>query len=439
MTRRLLIFGFLILVFVGCAPVSITPTGTGISYPIDTPIVVPTATSTSIPTTLSSTPRSLNLFFPKNEKRCPENREVSFDKINIDSVTILSDLGHTGLWKYSAEDQAPILLKQLPLDSWRNLTIDPTGEKLAYIARNQDGSSSIWLLLLISGDQNEISRINYMEGAAPYIKWLTPNELLVGGSCAGAGCPFPIKVLKIANGTEVNVEEVEWTPNDNYLGFFASKGKYLALYSSSGNDIYNQFQVYDYLDGRKVSIFPWLDEKVLLYPLIGTNFGLFGSDNNLAMFIEQSYGFDVGIVTVNIEEMTQNLPYDSLMKRVFAEIQFNNMDYSFIVLNPSNTNLMISMSYTDDFNSSVDNNFSKPPYVEDSLFVVDLENPIIDEGLNELVFIDYCFTTTGYYSKGFSPDGHVSVFSSDDEIVFLNLGTGNISRLSGWLFVGWGK
>lgn len=439
MTRRLLIFGFLIVVFVGCAPVSITPTGTGISYPIATPIIAPTATSTSIQATLSPTPQPLNLFFPQIEKRCPENREVSFDKLDADSVAILSDLSHTGLWKYSTEGQAPILLKERSLDSWGNLTIDPTGEKLAYIVRSQDGSSSIWLFSLISGDQTEVSTINYMEGATPYIKWLTSDELLVEGSCAGAGCPFPIKVLNIANGTEINVEEVEWSPDDNYLGFFANKGKYLALYSSSGDDIYNQFHVYDYLDSRKVSVFPWLDEKIFFYPLIGTNFGLFGSDNNLAMFVEESYGFDVGIVATNIKEMTRNLPYDSLMKRVLAEIQFGDIDYSFIVLNPSNTNLMMSMSYTDYFNSSVENDFSKPPYVDDSLFVVDLENPVIDEGLNKLVFIDYCFATTGYYSKGFSPDGRVAVFGSDDEIVFLNLETGNISRLPGLLFVGWGK
>jgi hypothetical protein len=252
-------------------------------------------------------------------------------------------------------------------------------------------------------------------------------------------CPFPIKVLNIANGTEVNVEEVEWDPYYKYLGFFANKGKYLALYTSYADDTYNQFHVYDYLEGRKVSIFPWLDEKIFFYPLIGTNFGLFGSDNNLAMFVEQSYGFDVGVVAANIEEMTQNLSYDSLMKRVFTEIRFDDIDYSFIVLNPSNNNLMMSMSYTDYFNNSVDNSFSEPPYVKDSLFVVDLENPLVDGRRKELVFIDYCFATTGYGSKVFSPDGRVAVFGADDEIVFLNLETGNISRLPGWSFVGWGK
>jgi len=437
-----LAFGMLLMFFVGCAPVYVLPTAIPTQSPTSTSAFVPTTTPFSTPTLLPATSQPLNFYFPEVEKRCPENREVSFGELGIESglKVILSDINQTGLWRFSIENQVPILIKALPLDTWTGSSLNPTGENLAFIVRNQDNSSSIWLLSLISGDQSEIFSINYMEGAYPYIRWLSNDELLVGGSCAGAGCPFPIKVLNVTRGVEIDVEETDSGPYDNYLGFFANNGEYLALYSSYADDGYTQIHVYDYSASQKVWVFPWLEDKIFFYPLIGTNFGLFGSDNNVAMFVEQSYGFDVGVVDANVEKMTQALSYDSVMKRVVTDVQFGELDYSFIDLNPSNRGLIVNMSYTDYFNSTVNDDFTtEPKYVEDALFVVDLEHPVVDERISDLTFIDYCFMTTGYFNRGFSPDGRIEVFSSDNEIVFLNLETGNFSRMSGWLFVGWSK
>jgi hypothetical protein len=122
------------------------------------------------------------------------------------------------------------------------------------------------------------------------------------------------------------------------------------------------------------------------------------------------------------------------MKRVYTEIQFSDLKYYSIDLNPSNKKLMMSISYKDYSSDDVD-----VKEVENALFAVDLENPVVDGRFNDLTFFDYCFSTTDYFSNGFSPDGRIEVFISDDDIVFINLETGNISRVSDWSFVGWAK
>jgi hypothetical protein len=431
--------GLLLLCFMGCAPVASFSTE---AVPTSTVALVPTTIPFSSPTALTPTKQHLKFYFPEVEKRCSENREVSFDGLGVREhpTVILSDLGQTGLWKYSVENPKPILIYTYPLGKWTRFILNPTGEKLAFLIRNQDNSSSIWLLSLNSGDKRRISSINYFEGAYPNIQWISNNELLVTGSCAGAGCPFPIKILNITNGIEVNVEDTFSTPYDSYIGFIADEGEYWALYSSYADDGYTQFYVYDYTASRKLNIFPWLDGKIFFYPLIGTNFGLINSDKNFAMTVEQSYGFDVGVLSPGVEKITQGISYEAVMKRVVTEVQFSELDYVLFGLNPSNKNLLMKISYTDYLNNNPNDDLTTTPsFVGDALFAVDLQNHMIDGIRNEIIFIDYCFVTTGYIYRGLSPAGQIAVFSTDHEILFLNLETGNISRLSDWSFVGWTK
>jgi hypothetical protein len=269
---------------------------------------MPTVATFAIQPTLAATSQPLIFYIPEVEKMCPENREVSFDKlgVNKDSTIILADLAQTGLWKFSDENQEPILIKTIPFNSWYGRSLDPTGDNLAFIVRNEDNSSSIWLLSLSSGDQREIFNINYFEGAFPNIHWVSNNELLVNGSCAGAGCPFPIKVLNTSSGVEIDVEDTYSDPSDNFLGLYANNGRYSALYSSYKDDGFNQFYVYDYSAAKKISALPWLDDRIFFYPLIGTNLGLFYTGNSLIMFIEQSYGFDVVLLMRLLKSCLKN-------------------------------------------------------------------------------------------------------------------------------------
>jgi len=433
---RFLFFSLLISFYVGCTPVPVTLSKVDVPYPTSTSTGEFAVTPTTVLPTFTATSQPLVFYFPEIEERCPENRDVAFDMLDVnkDLSVILIDRDQTGLWKFSAEHQEPTLIKTLPFTTWYGRTLNPTGEYLAFIVRNDDNSSSIWLLSLSSGDEKEIFKIDYFEGAFPNIHWVSNNDLLVNGSCAGAGCPFPIKILNIANGFEMDVEDTYVSPYDNYINFVVNAGEYLAIYGTYADNGYSQFYAYDYIADRKLPIFPWLDKKIYFYPLIGTNLGLLDAGNYFVMTVKQSYGFDVSVIDADIENFTQDYLYDSVMRRVFTEIQFGDLKYSLIDLNQSNKSLMLSLSYTDYIDDTVN-----VKDIENALFAANVDTPVLDDRMDRLVFVDYCFTTTEYFNLGFSPDGQIEVFRSDDEIVFLNLKTGNISRLSGWSFVGWAK
>jgi hypothetical protein len=428
-----------VMVIVNCVPTPVAPIVTPTLSPTSTPTILPIATPLPTSTSLTPTSQPLHFYFPEVEKRCPENREVPVNKLGIDSdwQVILSDLDQTGLWNLDSKSLSPELIQELPMDKWMRKSISPDGKWLAYTTWNPDSSLSTWLLSLDSGEQREIININYLEGASSSASWLSQNELLVVGNCAGAGCPFPLKVINIDTGESLDVSDVDREPNDEYQTFYIDAGRYYALYSErNGGDDYINFYVYDYVTHQKIHVFPWLQNRIFFYPYVGTNLGLEFGQDKIFMMVEQSYGYDLGIVNVSTEALTQNVPYDALMKRVFTDLYFGELDFSFIVLNPLTNSLILSVSYKD----SIHNDFgSEPKDIEDAFFVIDLENPMVYPPLDYLVFTDYCFSTTGYYPKGISPDGKVVVFDSGSELTFLNMETGKISRLPDWSFIGWSR
>ena len=140
------------------------------------------------------------------------------------------------------------------------------------------------------------------------------------------------------------------------------------------------------------------------------------------------------MVDNRMEQWTQTTPYNSLMKRVVTDINFDELRFSFHAIDPSNGNLLLSMNYKDYLNSA-----DGTRNVENAFFVLDLMHPVIDQRINNLIFTDYCFATTGYQFKDFSPDGQIVVFASDEENIFLNLQTGYRARLADWQFIGWAR
>ena len=441
---RYLACGLLFMSFWGCAPTtSSMPTIIETLSPTSTSSFASTATAFSTETPLPIEGSSLKFFSPKIEKRCPENREVFVDKlgINQDLKIILSDQNQTGLWSLASENPSPQLIQKFPLDKWTNKSISPDGKRLAYTISNPDGSLSTRLLSLDSGEEHKIANIDYLEGASSSARWLSPNELVVVGSCAGSGCPFPLKVFNISNGKALDVYRTDRDPYDTYLGFYVSDGKYYALYSvGSGGDDYIDFYAYDYSTKQRIQIFPWLQDKIFFYPYGGTNLGMDFYSNKIFMMVEQSYGYDFGVVDASLQGLTQNTPYDLLMKRVVTDYYFSELDFSFVVLNPPNNTLLLSMSYKDYINGATNADFTtEPKNIVDAFFALDLDHPVLDRWVSYLIFTDYCFTTTGYYVNEISPDGKIVVLNSDDNIMLLNLETGYIAHLPNWRFVGWGK
>jgi hypothetical protein len=433
---RFLACGMLAMLVVGCGSVS--------DFQALTPTLAPTSTATLVPTTTSAsftaTNQPLNFFFPKVEKRCPENREVPVDKLGIDAEMriILSDLNQTGLWSLESNDSSPTLIQNLPMDKWTSKSISPDGKRLAYTIWNPDLSSSTWVYDLENKEQREILNIKYWEGLAPGVRWLSEQELLIINLPYQS---FPLYVANVSTGDSVEVSDVEREPYDEYQTFYTITGKYYPLYSAGNvGDDYTDFYIYDYSTHQKIPIFPWLQDKIFFYPYGGTNLGLDFYLNKIFIMVEQSYGYDFGVVDTSIRGLTQGTPYDVLMKRVVTEHYFDELDLRFVALSPSSDTLLLSMSYEDYTNGKVNNNFDiTPENVESAFFAVDLAHPVVNERVNRLVFQDYCLSTSEYYFTSISLDGHIVALSSDNEIMLLNLETGYRAHLPNWKFIGWAK
>jgi len=154
------------------------------------------------------------------------------------------------------------------------------------------------------------------------------------------------------------------------------------------------------------------------------------------MLVQQSYGFDLGIVEKSPESFTSLGDYDAIMKKVVAEMDFQNLRYYPVGLNSSSNSLFLDISYReylDDQKSTKE--------IENGFFSLDYQNVIHDDRIDYVVFKDYCFSESNTYFRDYSADGQFAVFANPErnKIVVLNLETGHVARLSGWEYVGWRK
>lgn len=438
--RSLVVCGMLLVFSFGCDPVSVSPIVIPTLPPTSTSAFIPTTTPLATPTALSVTTQPLKFYFPKVEKHCPDNREVPVDKLGIgtDTRIILSDLNQTGLWSLDSISPSPQLIQELPLDKWGSKSISPDGKMLAYTIWNPDNSSSTRLYDLETGVQRELLNIKYWDGLAPSIQWLSDQELLVVNLSYQR---FPLYVINISTLDMADVSDIDSEPYDEYLALYSDGEKYFTLYSVGNvGDDYTDFYVYDYSSRQKIQALPWLQNRIYFFPYIGTNLGMEFGMSKIFMTVEQSYGFDVGVVTPSIESLTQSNPYDVVTKRVFANTgnHFDRLRYSLIGLDPANGSLFLNMSYRDYIDET--NNIAdfKVSDIEGAFFSFDYQNVVTDQ-IDYLVFTDYCFTMTDEYFIDVSPDGLIAVFGSDRNIVLLNLETGNMSRLSNWSYIGWAQ
>jgi len=432
---------FLVFLLAACSPVAVSaipPTTTLVPTVTPIPTLQPTLRPTLTPEPTTPTQNApLNFFLPKVERRCPSDRNVSIQQLGIepDSKIILTDPKEKAVWGFSIKDDVPALIsKDLP-SPWMS-KISPNGNWIAYPIWNADSSSSIWILSLITGEQKEILNIKYWDSLAPYVTWLSDQELLVVNHCHTRLCHFPLRVVNINTGESQDVE----INGDDYLTFFTNDVSKYALFSTDFGNSYANFFVYDYAAAQKISVFPWLEQKIFPYLLSNIQFKF--SQTNLAMFVDQTYGFDVGILENSLNAFTKPQPYDVVMKRIDLgygiEYQFDRSSSYAVGFDPSTDLVFLGISYQYDHtileNHPVAN--AKPVKVENGFFSMDYQH-IGQYG--SLPFTDYCFSMTQDYFRGVSPDGRIAVFESDtkNEITLMNIETGKLVRLPGWKFMGW--
>lgn len=438
----------LILLFVASCSPQPTPAVTVLPKVLPTQTLTissPPATSTKIPIS-SPTATPLPIYFPQVNKYCPDEREVPLEELGIDDEfqLILSNPERTGLWSLTVQNQEPVLIRNVLLDKWTSYSFSPDRTRIAFTVWNEDWSSSTWVLSIRTGDALEVENITEKESIAeilaPYVTWRSNNELLLFNHCHTRLCYFPLGLINLNNGDFINLPDFNYTPNEEILTFFTNNNQDYALLSYQTDEIYTNFNVFDFQENRQYKVFPWLHERVYFYPYIGTNMGLDDKSSKFLLFLEQSYGFDFGVIEKNFEAMTQSVPYDAIMKRIVTEFVFDNLEIRGDLLDPELGVQLLKMSYEDFFGEmNSDTSEIEHRKIEDAFMAMDYENPINDNRIDYLEFRDYCFNLTDKYLSGVSPDGRIVVISTDDGISLMNLETGYVTNLPHWKYFGWGQ
>lgn len=429
---------FVFFIFTACAPIA-TPEISSTVAAAET--LMPTLTPTKTPEPSPTLVKTLNFFYPEIERVCPANREVPINQLGVDagSQLILTDINQTSIWRLSFNDSAPQQISQLSTANWIGRSLSPNGNWIAHPVWNADSSSSIWLLSLITGEHREVLNIKYQDGLAPYTAWVSDQEVLVVNRCHTRRCHFPLRIINIETGKYDDVEVDSDERNGTFLTLFKNPTGSYALFSDNfDEDKYASFFVYDYAAAQKIAVFPWLEQKV--FPFLRSNIGFEFSQNNLAMVIDQTYGFDVGIVENSMRSFTKAETYDIAMKRVTLghgiEYDLDRSSVSLIGLNALTDSLFLGISYTYDSSILESDTITpvEPISVENGFFSMDYQHVGQD---NSLVFKDYCFSMAESFFLAVSIDGRIAFFESklNDEIILINLETGYLSRLPGWNFL----
>jgi hypothetical protein len=356
------------------------------------------------------------------------------------SKIILTDLKDTGFWSLAPEENAPKQISKVSSARWYySRPVSPNGQWIAHPSWNDDSSASISILSLITGEQREVAKIKSMDGLAPYVLWLSDQELLVVNHCHTTLCHFPLGVVNINTGQYQDFEADG--SNGSFLIFFKDEhGNNQALFIEDHyGDQYARFLVYDYSRAQETSVFPWLEQKI--YPYLFSNINLEFSGTKTAMIVDQTYGFDFAILENSLAAFTRPDAYDVAMTKVFLgfdpNYSFDQSSATLVGLDTATNSLFLEISteYLDSENEK-----ATPVAVDGDFFRMDYKN--FGE-YNELSFTDYCFSTADNYFSGVSPDGTIAVFQSNtvtntkNEITLMNLKTGYLTRLPGWKFIGW--
>jgi hypothetical protein len=433
----------LVFLLAACGPVTSSATSpTTTLMPTSTPPVPtlqPTLRPTLTPELTSIQSIPLKFFYPQIEKYCPSNREVPIEKLGIgqDSQIILADANQTGIWSLGSESHVPKLLSSLSSAKWTSSSISPDGKWIAYTTLDTN-FAYIWLFSLATGENKLISKLEYWDGMYPIITWLSDQKIMIWNGCRSSACRYPLSLINIETG---NMEDLTKSPSvgepyGEYLAFFEKSNQDYAVFNSDATDDYNSFFVYDYANVRKVGAFPWLEKRVFFFPDYLTNISFEFAKTHTAMLLEQSYGFDLGIVENSINAYTETNSYDVVMKRIAAknDTGFDELRYFPIGLDAPTGSLFLEMSYR-----PYSDAFQDSPNIENGFFSLDYQNVVSTDHVDSLIFKDYCFPMADNYLNGIFANGTIAVFESyeGNELTFINLNTGNLSRLSGWKFMGW--
>jgi len=265
---------FIILILsllVACAPIAtatvVTREPTATIAVTLTPESAPTETLT--PTLIPTRVTDLNFYYPRIEKYCPSQKEVALEKVGFgqDTQLILTDLNQSGIWGISFGNLAPVLIAKIVPDGWiSSYSISPDGNWLAYSTVTAN-SASISIFSFESKSIKKNISLDYWDGLVPKVSWLSDNEVLIENNCGASGCHFPLYVFNLRTDDLQDVDKDDVEPYGDYLEFFKDSGDFYALYQRWSGDNYNSFDVYDYAKNVKIHTFPWLDNKVLFYPI----------------------------------------------------------------------------------------------------------------------------------------------------------------------------
>lgn len=371
------------------------------------------------------------LIVPEIVLRCPINREVSVEGLNIansHNVLITQPIKEIdgGFWTFWGDFDSPELIPNTVMneEDWIRLKdISPNGQWLIFYtgySQEETYTTSLWISSTDGSQQWIVTNIDYQTQAY----WISNELILVASAIPLSGViesneNLIYLLINPFTGESQNIFALPTDSRPLILKFDNTlRGEYELILDGD-------LKLFNYFDGTSNPIFPWIpghnvDNPWFLYFGLSIKFDINGMFD---IAIKQPYGLDV-VLDMSYETATNIMTeYDFVMTKL--ALPGENLDTSFLKWLPHQNILMIERyEYPNTTGSGTH-----------QLYLLDVAN---------YVLYDYCLEFNNVSTFALSPDGEYLAWSFTDEefrlagSIILEMKTGYMMQLNDWQIVGWG-
>lgn len=410
----------------------ITPTGT-----MDPGTATPTINYDDVETrTITPTPAEIKKIIPGVVSLCQDTNEVPWETM-ADSLTSSFYILSTQLYDSPPSPVSPLLVTPgNPSPALTNIPsqnsyfkLSPDKQWFLYLDKNFETSlMDIWV---VSTD-NAQNLIVFSTSTNNSVEWLSDHELILNGSPDAASYErlelyqkMPYQIINPFTGEQRELTYIAGgrTSGRYFDEVFEIDGTPYTLFFN-GKSTGIEYLIYDYKNEVSIPAIQWLK---------GPDHGGMGlshfpptwyyGENRFATILAEPEGLDVALF--DFEQAQQDIPYNEIMTRIILPEDIPTP----LVLGIGPENDLIILQDYDDSRTSEENQF----------YSLDLTKGEITA---------YCPFMQGNAGRvSFSPDNRFIAFSmsapieigGEENLVILDLSTGTVSYLPGYLFLGWGN
>lgn len=370
---------------------------------------------------------------PKNERLCPETREVSLSELGISAeeklIAIQSDDAvsrlTSGLYVITANEPIPIRLQGTEATaeaSFRYVGKTSNNGQLLLI-HTRGGQNPVDLVLLSLNNRTDQTISTFDQGSALYflvyensvVAFGTPLESALASP--GELNVIPLYEVDLKTGEVRLLEPLQMAVMMN--GFFVRDGEPFILYHE-GMPTFSSFGIYNYARMTSVNVLDWLTNQVWINDKSAR---ITTSQNGLfTIQVARAYGFDMA-VDLTLNEIARSSPYEDIMTPIVLSAESS----------PDIVVSRIGKAIFAVLRTSLSDG-SEPTWFS-----------ILD--YRKLTLRNYCFDIKNSRNlSAVSPDErHISFVMYDEEpnsdrateSLILNLETGQFSRVVGFKIIDW--